>query len=165
MCVQWSEAAIGSSLLWLLGSISDQLSPLYGNQPQWCSNPTAPTSHPPTFLACLQMSGAAEATRSLRLPSLRQHQSEGRQQVGPRGSDRWEAPPCPRPAACSPVAAVMSLRHLHSAAGVSSGHAHYHSMCYLWELVRSPGGWRGVGERLCNTADCTLPWSDKCTGC
>lgn len=143
MCVQWSKAVIGSSLLWLLGSISDQLSPLYGNQPQWCRNPTAPTSHPPTFLACLQTIGAAEALRQ-------------RQQVGPRGSDRREAPPCPRPAACSPVAAVMSLRHLHSAACVSSGHAHSHSMCYLWEPVRSPGGCQGVGEHLCNTADCTL---------
>lgn len=39
------------------------------------------------------------------------------------------------------------------------------TMCYLWEPVRSPGGWHGVGEHLCNTADCTLLRSDKCTGC
>lgn len=50
----------------------------------------------------------------------------------------------------------VTVRHLHLAACVSSGHAHDHSPRYLWEPVRSPGGWWGVGELFCNTAACIL---------
>lgn len=145
-CVYWSKA-LKSSLLWLVGA-SQIGSPSLWQPASVVQDPHSP--HPPTFLARRQKIHTAEVLlwrkrgRAARLGSLH---------------------PCPRPAACSPVAAVMSLRHLHSAACVSSGHAHNHSMCYLWEPVRSPGGWQGVGERLCNTADCTLLWSDKCTGC
>lgn len=39
----------------------------------------------------------------------------------------------------------VTVRHLHSTACVSGGHARYHSLCYLWEPMRSPGGWQRVG--------------------
>lgn len=50
----------------------------------------------------------------------------------------------------------VTARHLHLAACVSSGHAHYHSLRYLWEPVRSAGGWQGVGEVYQNAAVCIL---------
>lgn len=103
--------------------------------------PTAPTL-PLSSLAC---------KRSVQPKRCAKGSRPGRE-AGMAG----KLPPCPRPAACSPVAAVMFLRHLHSAACVSSGHAHDHSVSYLWEPVRSPGGWQGVGEHLCSTADPTL---------
>lgn len=154
ICAQWPKAVIGSSLLWLLGSISDQLSPSLWQPTSVVQGPPPPSphhpSHPPTFLACLQTIGAAAQ-------ALRQRRRVGPRGLGSSGSPPPPpTPPCPRPAACSPVAAVMSLRHLHSAACVSSGHAHYRSTSYLWEPVRSPGGWRGVGEQFCSTADRTL---------
>lgn len=99
-----------SILLWLVGA-SQIGSPSLWQPASVVQDPHIP--HPPTFLSCLQKIHTAEAPLH-------------KQRVGPRGSDRRGAPPppCPRPAACSPVAAVMSLRHLHSAACVSSGHAH-----------------------------------------
>lgn len=55
-----------------------------------------------------------------------------------------------------PGACHVTMRHLHLAACVSSRHAHYHSLCYLWEPVRSAGGWLEVGEVYWNTAVCIL---------
>lgn len=143
MDAQRSKAVIGSSLLWLLGSVSDLLSPLYGNRPQWCRNPTAPSSRPPAFRACLQTIGAAEAL----------HQ---RQQVGRRGSTRRGSFPVPAPCGVLPCGSC----HVTETPTLSR-------LCQQWpcalslhvllmEAARSPGGWQGVGEHLCNTADCTL---------
>lgn len=107
MCVKGEEKK-KSFLLWLVGA-SQIGSPSLWQPTSVVQDPHIP--HPPTFLSCLQKIHTAEALLQ-------------KQRVGLRGSDRGELPPCPRPAACSPVAAVMSLRHLHSAARVSSGHAH-----------------------------------------
>lgn len=91
------------------GSISDRLPFSMATNLSGAGPPHPPPSHLP-FLP------AKDPYRRGAAP-----EAAGRAaRIGSPGS----SPPRPRPAACSPVAAVMSLRHLHSAACVSSGHAH-----------------------------------------
>lgn len=80
MCVQWSKAVIGSSLLWLLGSISDRLSLSMATNLSGARPPQPPPPDPPTSP----------------LPRLQTiHTGALRQEAAGRASDRWGAPPHP----------------------------------------------------------------------
>ena len=137
---------------------------LYGNHPRCCRTPPSPLcslsppSLPPSLpslspslsplplsLLVCKRSIVWNIDGALRWGSLASPQAES---AGAPlwGSDHGELP---MPTPCSMLsrgACHVTVRHLHLSACVSSGHAHYHLLCYLWEPVRSPGGWQGVGE-------------------